>query len=185
MPLALALTTLDLVVLGLCALFALRGAMKGFVWQAVRLVALFGALWGAGAWYGWLGERLGHWFSFLPDRSVPFVAWGVLFLGLLLVGSYVAHMARGLIRSAELSGLDRMVGLALGAAMGLGLCTLLLLIGGALANAFGQRTLLDDTLRGSVTREAMVKSAEWLEPLFPPGLRDVWSGALGSVEAPK
>ena len=184
MPVALALTTFDLVALGLCALFALRGAWKGFVWQAVRLVALFGALWGAGAWYGWLAERLRSWFTFLPDKAVPFVAWGLVFLGLLLLGAYVAHMARGLIRSAELSGLDRMVGLALGAAMGLGLCTLVLLVGGALANAFGQRTLLDDALRGSITREAMVKSAELLEPLFPPGLRDVWSDALDSVESP-
>lgn len=175
MHLATGLTPLDLGVLGLCGLFALRGALKGFAWQAVRLVALFGALWGAGAWYGWLAERLRSWMSFLPEKAVPFVAWGAVFLGLLLLGTYVAHMARGVIRSAELSGLDRLAGLALGAAAGLGLATLLLLVGAAGLNAFGQRQVLDDALVGSVTPPYLGKASEFLEPLLPEGVRELWN----------
>lgn len=175
MLLALALTTLDLVVLGLCGVFALRGAFKGFVWQAVRLAALFGALWGAGAWYGWLADRLRTWFTFLPEKSVPFVAWGVVFFALLLLGAYLAHMARGLIRSAELSGPDRVAGLVLGAAAGLGLATLLLLVGAAGLNAFGQRQVLDDALQGSLTPAYMSKASELLEPLLPEGVRALWA----------
>lgn len=175
MLLALSLTTLDLVVLGLCGLFALRGAFKGFVWQAVRLAALFGALWGAGAWYGWLADRLRTWFTFLPEKSVPFVAWGVVFFGLLLLGAYLAHMARGLIRTAELSGVDRLTGFALGAATGLGLCTLLLLVGAAAMNTLSQRAALEGMLRGSTTLEPMTRAASLLEPLLPDGVRAVWT----------
>src|SRR5688572_15087125 len=85
----LALTTLDMVVLGLVAVFALRGAFKGFVWQTVRLIALFGAVWGAGAWHGWLAERLGTWFTFLPSRAVPVISWVVIFVLLMILGSYL------------------------------------------------------------------------------------------------
>lgn len=174
-PLATALTTLDLAVLGVCGLFALRGAFKGFVWQAVRLTALFGALWGAAAWYGWVADRLRAWVTFLPDKSVPLVAWGLVFFALLLLGAYLAHMARGLIRTAELSGVDRLTGLALGAATGLGLSTLLLLVGAALMNALSQRAVLEDLLRGSTTLEPMTRAASLLEPLLPDGVRDVWT----------
>lgn len=175
MLLAATLTTLDIAVLALCGLFALRGALKGFAWQAVRLVALFGALWGAGAWYGWVADRLRTWVSVLPEKAVPFVAWGVVFLGLLLLGTYLAHMARGLIRSAELSGPDRVAGLVLGAAAGLGLATLLLLVGAAGLNAFGQRQVLDDALKGSLTPAYMSKASELLEPLLPEGVRSLWA----------
>ena len=43
LPLA-ALATADLVVLVVCGLLALRGAFKGFAWQAVRPVGLVGAV---------------------------------------------------------------------------------------------------------------------------------------------
>lgn len=179
---SLPLTTLDLVVLGLVAIFALRGAFKGFVWQAVRLVALFGAVWGAGAWHGWLGARLGSWFTFLPEASVPFVAWVVVFVLLLVLGSYLAHMARGFIHSADLSGIDRAAGFVLGAATGLALCTLLLLIGGALLDKFGKRDFLDQALAGSHTPEYLVKAADLLRPLLPQGVQEIWDEARKSVQ---
>jgi membrane protein required for colicin V production len=180
---AFSLTTLDVVVLGLVLVFALRGAWKGFVWQAVRLVALFGAVWGAGAWHGWLAARLGSWFTFLPDKSVPLVSWVVIFVGLMILGSYLAHMVRGLIRSADLSGLDRMAGLVLGAATGLALCTLLLLLGGAILARTDNQDYLDDALRGSKSPVFLVRAAELLAPMLPEGVRDIWNDARKSVPA--
>lgn len=181
---ALPLTTLDLVVLGLTAVFALRGAFKGFVWQAVRLVALFGAVWGAGVWHGWLAQRLGSWFTFLPDASVPFVSWVVVFLGLMVLGAYLAHMARGLIHSADLSGLDRTAGFVLGAGTGLALCTLLLLLGGALLGKerFTEPGMIRDALAGSQTPAYLVRAADLLAPMLPGGVREIWDEARSAVE---
>jgi membrane protein required for colicin V production len=177
----LALTTLDMVVLGLVAVFALRGAFKGFVWQAVRLVALFAAVWGAGAWHGWLAERLGSWFTFLPDRAVPVISWVVIFVLLMILGSYLAYMIRGLIRSADLSALDRTAGLVLGAATGLALCTVLLLLGGALLARSENRGTFDDALKGSQSPLYLVRAAEFLAPMLPEGVRDVWNDARKTV----
>ncbi len=179
--LATILNALDLAVLTVCALFALRGALKGFAWQVVRLLALFGALWGASAWDDWLTARLRVWIPALPEASVPFVAWGTIFVLLLLLGAYVAHMARGLIRSADLTGMDRVFGFALGAATGLFFATLLLVVGGALLDTFGKRDLLEDAVHASVLAKPMGKAAEVLGPLLPDGVRQVWDDALASV----
>ena len=179
--LAAFLTTLDIAVLAVCALFALRGSLKGFAWQVVRLVALFGALWGASAGDDWLTARLRVWIPALPEASVPFVAWGTLFVLLLLVGAYVAHMARGLIRSADLTGMDRVFGFALGAVTGLFFATLLLVVGGALLDTFGKRELLEDAVHASVLAKPMGTAADVLGPLLPDGVRQVWNDALASV----
>jgi uncharacterized membrane protein required for colicin V production len=177
MPAAFTLTTLDLVVLALVAVFALRGAFKGFVWQAVRLVALFGAVWGAGAWHEWVAARLANVFTFLPNASVPLVAWVLVFLALLILGAYLAHMARGLIRSADLSGLDRTAGFILGGATGAALCTVLLLVGGAMLVKWNNKQVLEDALCDAHSPEYLVKAAELLAPLLPEGVRTDWDEA--------
>ncbi len=46
-----ALSTPDTIVAVVCAVAAVRGAVKGFAWQVVRTIGLVGALWGAGAWH--------------------------------------------------------------------------------------------------------------------------------------
>ena len=177
MPAAFTLTTLDLVVLALVAVFALRGAFKGFVWQAVRLVALFAAVWAAGAAHGWVAARLPNVLTFLPNAAVPLVSWLLVFLAVLILGAYLAHMARGVIRSAELSGLDRTAGFVLGGATGLVLCTVLLLLGGSFLVKANEKDVLDDWLCDSHAHAYLLKSAELLAPLLPEGLRADWEKA--------
>lgn len=172
-----ALTTLDFAVLGVCALFALRGALKGFVWQVVRLVGLFAALWGASAGDDWLAARLRAWIPSLSEAAVPFVAWGSIFVALILLGAYVAHMARGLVRSVDLTGMDRGAGFVLGAGTGLFCATLLLVVGGALLDAFEQRGLLEEAVRDSALARPMAEAADLLGPLLPDGVREVWERA--------
>jgi membrane protein required for colicin V production len=179
--LAAALTTLDIAVLAVCALFALRGALRGFVWQAVRLVALFAALWGASACDDPLAERLRAWFPALPPASVPFVAWGAVFVALLLLGAWVAHLARNLIQRADLTSMDRVAGCVLGAATGLFFATLLLVVGGALLDAFQERALLEDAVHDSALAGPMGKAADVLGPLLPDGVRQIWEDARTSV----
>jgi len=179
--LAALFNSLDIAVLVVCALFALRGALKGFAWQVVRLVALFGALWGASAWDDWLAARLKVWIPALPDSSLPFVAWGTLFVLLLLLGAYLAHMARGLIRHADLTGLDRIFGFVLGGATGLFFATLLLVVGGALLDTFDKRSVLEEAVHDSALAEPMGKAADVLGPLLPDGVRQIWDDARTAV----
>ena len=114
-----ALSTPDTIVAIVCAVAAVRGAVKGFAWQVVRTIGLVGALWGAFAW----NERFGAWIQetvpLVPDVASDWVALFVIFLGLLLVATWFAWMAKGALRTVKLGGIDRLLGFVAGAAMGL------------------------------------------------------------------
>lgn len=173
--LAAALTPLDLGALALCVLFAVRGALRGFVWQAIRLLTLAAALWGASALHRPLGGRIAAWFPALAPSAAPFVAWGVVFVVLLVLGALLASRARGAVDHVELTLLDRLAGLGLGAATGVAFCALALFVGGALLDGLGQRRVLDDMLRGASAPTALGKVADALAPLLP-------EGAQGTLE---
>ena len=105
-------------------------------------------------------------------------------LVLMILGAYLAHMARGLIRSADLSGLDRTAGIVLGGATGLVLCTVLLLVGGAMLVKWKNESVLRDALCDSHTPEYLVKAAEILAPLLPEGVRADWEEARLCIAKP-
>jgi hypothetical protein len=169
-----ALTTFDLAVVGVSALFALRGGLKGFVWQALRLLGLFVALWGASAGHVWLAARLRDLIPTLSEASAPFVAWGSIFVVLLVLGAWVANKARGVVEAVDLTGLDRAAGFVLGAAWGLFCATILLVVGGALLDAFGERGRLAAIVEGSRLAAPMGEAAAALGDLLPDGVREVW-----------
>jgi uncharacterized membrane protein required for colicin V production len=175
---ALAVSTVDGVVLALVGLMVLRGLWKGFAWQAVRTVGLVGALWGATAWHEPIGRRLASTFGFLPDAAAPWVAWVTLVVALFLAAAYLAWVARGLVQQLQLGGLDRLLGIASGAALGLLLAT-----AGVLAWAsFVPDAHVRDALRGSVTAPWMGKTVDLLEPILPADLRQRWRGVLATPE---
>jgi membrane protein required for colicin V production len=176
-PLA-ALATPDLVVLAVCALFALRGAWKGFAWQAVRTIglvlALFVAGWGHVRFGVWLGAHVG----LLPDGAAPWVAWFGLLAGVFLVATFFAWMARGAVRSVKLGGLDRLLGFAMGALMGLVLVTVVFLLWGS----WVPRERLESVRRDSVTIPWMAKVVEVAEPWVPEDVRLHWGPVMHALD---
>jgi uncharacterized membrane protein required for colicin V production len=172
-----ALTTFDLAVVGVCLLFALRGGLKGFVWQSLRLLGLLAALWGASAGDDWLAARLRGLLPTLSETAAPFVAWGSIFVVLLVLTAWAAHKARGVVEAVDLTGLDRAAGFVLGAVWGLFCATVLLVVGGALLDAFGERARLETLVQGSRLAEPMGEASRALGDLLPHGVREVWDGA--------
>jgi uncharacterized membrane protein required for colicin V production len=177
LPTPAALTTPDTIVLAACALFAVRGALKGFAWQAVRTVGLVAALWGAGAWHqrfgGWLHEHVG----FLPEASTPWVAWFLILAGLLVVATFFAWMAKGAVHKVQLGGPDRLLGFALGAVMGLVLMTAGFLVWGS----WVKEETLRGTLEGSVSVRWMARVVDTVEPLLPADIAKRWSPVLHTL----
>jgi uncharacterized membrane protein required for colicin V production len=176
--LAMTLTTPDTIVLVACGALGIRGALKGFAWQAVRTVGLIGALWGATAFH----EPFGTWLSEdtpVPGIAAPIVGWLLILFGILLVGAYLAHLARGLVRSANLSGVDRILGFLLGALMGLVLSA----VGFVVWGKFVGEEDLRETLDGSTSAFYMAKTVDVLDPLFPDSVRARFAKALAALEA--
>jgi len=173
-----ALSTPDTIVAIVCAVAAVRGALKGFVWQVVRLIGLVAALWGAGAWH----ERFGAWLdanvSFIPGAAADWVAWFAIFLGLFLLATWFAWMARGALRKAKLSGVDRLFGFVAGGALGLVLVTAGFLIWGS----FVRSETLKETLKDSVTVPLMAKVVDVVEPVLPSDVHRRWGDVLATLD---
>ena len=171
------LTTPDLIVLGVCLLFAIRGAWKGFAWQAVRTVGLLLALFGATQWFSPVGDWLEGKFSFIPDIAAPVIAWVALLVAIFLVISYLAHLARGAMRSADLRGVDRVLGLAMGAVMGLVFCTIGFVVWGSVQ----EPDELKAELSASFSVRYMAETMRVVKPLFPEPIRERWGGVLDTL----
>lgn len=175
---SLAVTTPDAIVLALVVLFAVRGAMKGFVWQLIRTGGLLlGLLLGARFDVA-VGTFLANRFSFVPHAGSDMTGWVVCVLGTFLAVTLVAHLVRGAVLQARLGGPDRVLGLVLGAVLGLGLsafaCTLWA--------SFRSKSEAQEALRGSVSVEWMAKFVSSVKPLFPESVRKRWDPVLDSLE---
>lgn len=172
-----ALENPDLVVLGICVVLALRGAIKGFTWQLVRTVGLIGAIWVAGE----LNEPVGEWIhgriDLVPDGAVYVVGWFVMMVGGWLLVTFVAHMARGAIRTANLSGMDRAFGLALGAVMGFVIATAVFVGYGRFVPS---RTLVE-TLDTSISAPYMSRVIELALPLVPEPVASDWQTTFDDI----
>ena len=118
----------DWVLLAIVAVSALFGLMRGFIGVAASLLAWVLAGWAAfhfGADVALLLARDGE-----PSATQVFGGYALSFIAVLLVVGLVAWMVRLLVKSVGLSGVDRVLGLALGVVRGgFVACALVLLLG--------------------------------------------------------
>ena len=110
------MNSVDIIVLAVIAASAMLACMRGLVRE----------LMGIGAWIGaaivavWAGPelepRVRAWTN-NPDLSGP-LAYGVVFVGALILLSIVASLIGGLVRGSVLGGVDRSLGVLFGVARG-------------------------------------------------------------------
>ena len=104
----------DLLGLFLGAFFGILGTVRGFVWQAGRLVALWCAILAAQVLAPIGALSLQSVLSGVPDPVADGSTYVVVFCGVLFAVSLATRLARKLVRSSPLSLADRVLGLALG-----------------------------------------------------------------------
>ncbi len=173
-----ALSTPDTIVLVICVVLAIRGAFKGFTWQLVRTVGLIGAIWAAGALHEPVGEWLGERIDVLPADWNDVAAWLLLVVGAWLLVTFIAHMARGVIRSADLTSTDRVLGFAMGAVMGLAFATVAFVVYGRVATD----EQLTKTLEDSHSAQLMGKLLEIAEPVMPNAVCERWEETFDAIK---
>ncbi len=119
---------IDWVLLAVVAVSALFGLMRGFVGVLASLIAWLLAGWAAlhfGADVGLMLSGDGE-----IGAGELFGGYALCFIGVLVVVGLVGWLVRKLVQSVGLSGLDRVLGLALGLARGAFVaCALVLLLG--------------------------------------------------------
>jgi len=146
--------------LGIILLSALISLARGFVREAFSL-----AIWVLAFWVSW---------SFFRDLEVPMRAWigsptarlgiafAVLMITTLTVGGLVNYLIIQLVERTGMSGTDRLIGMVFGAARGVLLVAVLVLLAG-LTPLPEESWWLDSSLVGYFEELAF-----WLRDLLPP-----------------
>ncbi|MCB1759867.1 MAG: CvpA family protein [Gammaproteobacteria bacterium] len=117
----------DYVIIGIIALSALISLVRGFMREALSLAVWVAAFWVAWTFFRELADHL-TWLS-LPSVRLG-AALAMLFIATLIVGGMVNFLVGQLVEKTGLSGTDRLIGMLFGAARGILLVTLLILLAG-------------------------------------------------------
>ena len=158
------LAWLDLIILGIVLLSALISLVRGFVREAFSL-----AVWVLAFWVSW---------SFFRDLEVPLrplidsptarlgIAFGLLMIVTLAIGGLVNYLIIQLVERTGMSGTDRLIGMVFGAARGVLLVAVLVLLAGLTPLPS------EDWWHGSMLVSYFQELAFWLRDLLPPELAD-------------
>lgn len=120
------MTAADYAIVAVIAVSVLLGLWRGLIAEVVALV-----IWGVALWAAWqFGETVS---TILPaslqePSARLFAAWALIFVLVLVAGAVLSWLLRLLVRSTGLSGTDRMLGMLFGAARGLVIVTLAVLL---------------------------------------------------------
>ncbi len=118
----------DYCILGLIALSALIGLIRGLIREVFSL-----ALWGVGIW---LGLHYSREFSVYLEKAIPLpsarmaVSFLAIFIGILMVGAILGYLLGKLVSSSSLGGTDRLAGLLFGVARGALIVAILVILAG-------------------------------------------------------
>ena len=155
---------LDVVIITLILVSALISLARGFVREAFSL-----AVWVLAFWVSW---------SFFRDLEVPLRSWigsptarlgiafAVLMIATLTVGGLVNYLVIQLVERTGMSGTDRLVGMVFGAARGVLLVAVLVLLAG-LTPLPGEGWWAESALVGYFE-----ELAHWMRDLLPPELAE-------------
>ena len=155
---------LDIVIIAIVMLSAMISLVRGFVREAFSL-----AIWVLAFWLSW---------SFFRDLEVPLrewigsptarlgIAFGLLMIATLTVGGLVNYLIIQLVERTGMSGTDRLIGMIFGAARGVLLVAVLVLLAG-LTPLPTEPWWIESAMVGYFE-----ELAYWLRDLLPPGLAD-------------
>ncbi len=155
---------LDLGLLIILVFFLVKALMRGFVREIAGLVGAIIAVVASAMFYQELGAALAR-MSGVPANWWPAVAFAMILLVIFAVFLWLGAMIRKLLLGGGLSGLDRLLGGAVGLVKGVLVCYLLinLLL---LANPFSTMA----PLRQSMIAPYLVTSGRFLMDLVPADL---------------
>lgn len=117
------LVWIDWTILGVVGLSALLSLTRGFMREAISLLALLVAVVVARLFSGQVELLLAGWIASAPLRSSA--AFALLFLGVLVLGGILGRLLGHLLRVSGLGMFDRLLGMAFGVVRGLVIVVLL------------------------------------------------------------
>lgn len=153
------LNWVDYILLVVIAVSALLSLWRGFVKEALSLASWIAALWIGMLFFYDLSRVMRDWIDTPTIRNV--VAFGLLFIGTLLVGGLVNYLAGQLISKTGLTSTDRILGMLFGVARGVVIVAVLVMLAGM--TAIPQ----DPWWQDSMLLEYFKNIALWLSSFLP------------------
>lgn len=161
---ALGLNYIDIGIIVLIFLSALVGFIRGFVKEVFSLATWVAAILLAATFYEELSTKFP--FTIPHDLARLGLAFILIFIGVLIVGSLINHLINKTIHAIGLGSIDRILGGAFGVIRGALVITLLVL----LLN-LGLTTFTDSPFwKESKFVPHFKKGAEWVESVIPPDI---------------
>ena len=117
---------IDYTILGVLALSVLVGLWRGLVSEVLSLAGWIAAFWVAWTFGPWVAAWLEPHIALPAARIV--LGYGLCFVAVLVTGALLRFVARRLLWSTGLGGLDRLLGMAFGFARGVLLVTLVVFL---------------------------------------------------------
>jgi membrane protein required for colicin V production len=155
---------LDIVILGIIVLSALISLARGFVREAFSLAVWVLAFWVSWSFFRDLALPLETWIS-SPTASLG-IAFAALMIVTLIIGGLINYLIIQLVELTGMSGTDRLIGMVFGAARGVLLVAVLVLLAG-LTPLPNEGWWLESTLVGYFQ-----ELSYWLRDLLPPEFAD-------------
>lgn len=154
---------IDCTILGVLALSVLVGLWRGLVSEVISLAGWIAAFWLAWTLGPLVAAQFEHSIS-LPAARI-LLGYGLCFVVVLIVGALLRFIARRLLWSTGLGGLDRLLGMVFGFARGVLLVTLVVFLAGftALTREAGWQQ--------SVLLPQFTGAAGWLGDRVPASVR--------------
>jgi membrane protein required for colicin V production len=149
----------DLVIVGIIALSALISLIRGFVKESISLVTWVAAGLLALRYYAPMAELLEPFINSVTLRQ--WVGGGILFVVTLIAGAIVNFIVSQLVSKTGLSGTDKALGVVFGAARGVLIVTMVVLL--------ASLTPMPDASwwQESTTIEFFQQLAEWVKAVIP------------------
>lgn len=156
-------TIINVVLLGMLAIGAITGGIKGFARQIIELVGLVVSFFVAAVIASWLASQLAR-FASLPHSPALVISFIAVFVGGLVAFHFVAISAQRMVHTSLLGWLDRLVGAMLGLLAGILVTSVLTTMLFELPISDGLRAGLE----GSAVCAFVQPVAGWLfEAVFP------------------
>ncbi len=155
----------DYAILSIIVLSILVGLWRGFIKEVFALAVWVAALWLAFQFSGVVAAQLEETIS-LPSARTG-LAFGGIFIAVLLVGALLTFLLGKLVESTGLSGTDRLLGAVFGALRGVALVLLLVMVAGF--TPLPQ----DPWWAQSPGISALLPLAEWVSEFLPDSAREL------------